>query len=32
MKIYAAVIGTGIGLKHIDAINNYKKKGSFKTK
>ena len=24
MKIYAAVIGTGIGLKHILAINNYK--------
>ncbi len=24
MKIYAAVIGTGIGLKHFEAINNYK--------
>jgi predicted dehydrogenase len=24
MIIYAAVIGTGIGLKHVEAINNYK--------
>jgi len=24
MKIYAAIIGTGIGLKHFEAINNYK--------
>ena len=25
MKVLAAVIGTGIGEKHIEAINNYKK-------
>mgnify|MGYP001178898300 CR=1 FL=1 len=25
MKIIAAVIGTGIGEKHIEAINNFKK-------
>lgn len=24
MKIYAAIIGTGIGIKHFEAINNYK--------
>ncbi len=24
MKIYAAIIGTGIGLKHLEAIDNYK--------
>ncbi len=24
MKIIAAIIGTGVGLKHLEAIDNYK--------